>query len=208
MSFTLAKKSFLHNKDELISPSHKGYPLSTQYTNEFNEKINRKIRSLNERGEKQRAKKKIFSVLAMLFLFAFGLGFTFVFSYITLDIVNIYEVLENQNKNICPFEIKVCDDGSRISRIPPRCSFAKCPSDVPEKSLVQSNVYGADYKMLSSEIEELISGCDEDQCCLESLEYMRENDYFRCGKNNICPKDFYCNKLKCTNSYAWCEAKD
>jgi hypothetical protein len=44
--------------------------------------------------------------------------------------LNLSNLIKLKNKNIfCPQDVKLCSDGSYVSRIPPNCEFQMCPKE-------------------------------------------------------------------------------
>ncbi len=194
------------DSQETVLPVEKGQPLTTQYSTEFNRKIERRIKELEQIGWKKYWRNKIYTVIGIIFMFVFGIIFVVIFTYITLDIVRIYNILEKQNQNSCdPYEVRYCPDGSVVSRIPPRCQFVKCPDGSeplkePINPLFEDNAPKINY-------DQLIEECNEDRCCKESAIIMAEGRFSLCGPEHQCPPNYVCNALKCPNSFWWCEPK-
>ena len=46
--------------------------------------------------------------------------------------------------------------------------------------------------------------CAGDNCCISSLETMRDNHYKEADENGKCPEGFYMDMMKCVTSYQWC----
>jgi hypothetical protein len=61
--------------------------------------------------------KKILIVLIILIVL-FGIG-------LVVDFVNKSE----EEPVACTTDVKLCSDGSYVSRIPPECDFAPCPEE-------------------------------------------------------------------------------
>ncbi|MFW6024725.1 MAG: hypothetical protein ACOCRX_00115 [Candidatus Woesearchaeota archaeon] len=55
------------------------------------------------------------------------------------------------------------------------------------------------------ELQEQCRSSEDTNCCLNSLDIMRENEYFLMHEEYGCPEDYSPNMLACISSLRWCE---